>query len=242
MRIILAIAAALALSVGVPTSGYGATISGTLNTTGSARVTQTTIDFLPLAGGQGNFNIPIDDPGTGTFATLADQGEVDGVIKDLNLPGDPVGSIFSKLDFMTFVGYPGLSFELTFIEPGVSGAGDCFAPAAAGQICTPVGSPFNLQNTSANSSTASFNVSGNVTDGSGDVSTFTGTLTTQFDNRNYQSVLNDIFGPNGPGFVQASYSGQFTVVAGDIPPIPEPASIFLLGAGVLGLSFIKRRR
>lgn len=242
MRFILATAAAVALCVGLPTASYGATIEGILNTTGSARVTATSIDFLPLAGTTGQFNIPVDDPGTGTFAAGFNVGEVDGVIKDLMLPGDPVGSVFSKPDFMTFIAFPGLSFELTFIAPGVSGTGQCAAAPAAGQICTPTGSPFNLQNTSASSSSASFDVAGKVTDGSGDVSSFTGTFTTQFTTQNYQQLLAEIFGPDGSGFVQASYSAQFNVTPdSDVPDVPEPATMFLFGAGMLGIGLIKRR-
>lgn len=231
MRLILAIAAAVAFSVGAPTSGYAALITGTLNTTGSARVTADTIDFLPLAGGDGNFNIPADDEGTGDFVGLS-SGEVDGSILDLMLPGDPVGVLFSKPGFMTFVSFPGLSFELTFIAPGVNGA--CGAAT-----CTPPGSPFNLQNITTGS-TASFSISGNVTDGIGPTSVFTGTFTTQFDNLTYQQVLAQF---EDQGFVQASYSAQFTVKpSGSVPEIPEPASIFLFGAGILGIGLIKRRR
>jgi hypothetical protein len=231
MRLILAIAMAVAFSVGVPVSGNAAVITGTLNTTGSARVTATTIDFLPLAGGAGNFNIPVDDEGTGDFVGLS-VGEIDGSILDLTLPADPVGVVFSKPNFMTFTAFPGLSFELTFIAPGVNGACDA-------NNCTPPGSPFNLQNV-ATGSTASFGVSGKVTDGSGDpASVFTGTFTTQFDDLSYQEVL-AMF--EAQGFIQSSYSAQFTVrPSGSVPEIPEPATMFLFGAGILGLGLIKRR-
>ncbi len=236
MRLIMAIAVAVAFIVGTPVSGYAALITGTLNTTGSARVTADTIDFLPLAGGDGNFNIPEDDEGTGDFVGLS-VGEVDGAILDLMLPGDPVGAIFSKPGFMTFTAFPGLSFELTFIAPGVSGA--CGPVVVVGGTCTPPASPFNLQNTT-NGSTASFSVSGNVTDGIGPSSIFTGTFSTQFDGQTYQDVLASFA---EQGFVQASYSAQFTVrPGGSVPEIPEPASILLFGAGILGIGLITRRR
>lgn len=236
MRLILAVAVAIAFSVGSPMSGYAAMITGTLNTTGSAQVTADTIDFLPLAGGAGNFNIPADDEGTGDFVGLS-VGEVDGSIRDLMLPGDPVGVAFSKLDFMTFVAFPGLSFELTFIAPGVSGP--CGPVVVIGGTCTPPGSPFNMQNT-ASGSTASFSVAGNVTDDIGPTSVFTGTFTTQFDNQTYQDVLT-LFGDQG--FVTASYSAQFTVrPSGSVPDVPEPASLLLFGAGILGIGLVRRRR
>jgi hypothetical protein len=109
-----------------------------------------------------------------------------------------------------------------------------------GDTCTPTDSPFNLHNVSADSSTASFRVSGNVTDGVGPASVFTGTFSTQFDDQNYQEVLALFL---QQGFVQAPYSAQFTVRPSDFTPvIPEPASILLFGAGILGLGLIKRRR
>lgn len=231
-------AVAVATLVGMPAAANAATISGVLNTTGSATVSATQIDFLPLGGTTGEFNVDEFAPGTGDFSTFNSE---EGLIKDLTLPGDPVGIVFSKPDFMTFASYPNLSFELTFIEPGVSGIAECFLAAAVGQQCTPAGSPFNLENT-ATGSTASFNVSGLVTDGNGGpASLFEGIFSTQFIGQNYQQLLTTVF--VNQGSVTATYSAQFRVTAQeDVPEVPEPASMLLFGSCLFGFGLIAARR
>lgn len=201
-----------------------ALINGTLNITGDVRVTGTEIDFLPVGGGDGQF--AVTNTQTGSFVPLANTT---GTATDLDITVQPVGVAFPELDFLTFAAQPGLIFRLNFIEPGVFGAAGCLPPPAAGQTCTPPGSPFNLINVGLNASTASFRVRGTVTDGSmSPISTFTGTYTTQFDNQNLQSVLATL---NSAGEVRASYSANFTVTA-----IPEPGTISL--AVVAGLMFV----
>ena len=230
MRMILAIAAAVALTIGIPASGYGATVTGDLNATGSVRVTATSIDFLPLDGGDGNIRPEPEDPGTGSFAGLG--GEV-GLIQDLFLGPNPVGVPFSLPDWITFDN--GLTFELTFIEPGTEGP--CLPGADA---CTPPNSPFDLANTSTGW-TGSFDVRGFVSDGSdSDPSAFTGTFSTQQSNGDTIDDVLAFFAQNG--FVQASYSAHFDVKPEGPAPIPEPGSVFLIGAGLLGLGFIRRRK
>lgn len=237
MKHVLA-AFAVATLVGLPAVSSAATIDGTLNIGGSATVTATQIDFLPLAGDTGEFRVDPFAPGTGDFSTF---NSVEGLIKDLTLPGDPVGVVFSKTDFMTFEGYPNLSFELTFIEPGVNGIAECGSIPAPDQQCTPTGSPFNLENT-ATGSTASFNVSGLVYDGNpGPASLFEGIFTTQFIGTNYQDLLTTVF--VNQGSVTATYSAQFRVTAqGDVPEVPEPASMLLFGSCLFGFGLMAARR
>jgi hypothetical protein len=214
---------------------YAVPITGILNTTGSVAVTTSTIDFLPVGTGTGDFGI---DPftQTGSFVPLAGTT---GTIKDLNLADQPVGTPFTLTDWMLFTANPTITFTLQSIPAGVFGTADCFIAPAAGQSCTPPGSPFNLSNTSATSSVVSFKTGGLVINtATSEISTFDGTFSTQFTNQNLQQLLATI---NGGGSVQATYSANFIVSPTEV--IPEPATITLtLAGGLLVLAGTLRKR
>jgi hypothetical protein len=214
---------------------YAVPITGILNTTGSVAVTTDMIDFLPTGGGTGDFGV---DPftQTGSFIPLAGTT---GTIKDLSLVDQPVGTPFTLTDWMVFTASPNISFTLQSIPVGVFGLADCVAAPAAGQSCTPPGSPFNLSNTSATSSVVSFTTGGLVLNTlTGEVSTFDGTFSTQFTNQNLQQLLATI---NGGGAVQATYSANFIVSPTEV--VPEPATITLtLAGGLLVLAGTLRKR
>src|SRR5438105_2960096 len=141
-------------------------ITGHLNIDGGGfglgvTITPNTIDWDPRGPG-GNFGVVNGD---GSFA--GPYLNPSGNVKDLvNAPGQqPVGTPFFLPDFMTFndPAHSYIHFDLRFIPFGTEPSADCFNPvAAAGQHCTPPGSPFDLTNTSATSSTASLNLSGTV--------------------------------------------------------------------------------
>lgn len=215
-----------------------APLSGSLNISGSWRISQDAIDFFPPDGGPDGVFF-VEPASSGDFAAIADT---QGTAKDLDSSpaGQPVGSEFLLDSFLLFDAQPGWRFDLTFIQPGVFSSADCATvPAAGGQICTPAfpppKSPFNLINASANSSSATFNVRGFAYNAANEKSIFVGTYTTQFENRSYQSLLNDIVAGIP---VEKSYSASFTLT-----PIPEPGtlSIMLIGTGLLALGTLARR-
>jgi hypothetical protein len=135
---------------------------------------------------------------------------------------------------MTF-SVPGLSFRLEFIEPGVFTSDACMDAAAGGQTCTPfVGSPFNLVNTTAGSSTVSLVVRGTAFDATGG-GPFIGVFTSQFSNLSFQDMLTTLADEDS---VNASYSANFNVV-------PEPGTGSMMLGGVLMLvafTFLARNR
>lgn len=211
-----------------------AVVSGTLNITGDVTFGATSADFLPAAGGSGQFRLGSIE--TGSFAPLANTT---GQIKDLDLTATPAGTAFSLLSFATFDANPNIRLDLTFIEPGVFSSALIAAPPAAGQTATPPAdvlgpgpSPLNLINIGASSSVVAFAARGVATDIlTGETSPFVASLSTQFPDMPYQQLV--AIAAAG-GTVSGSYSATISVV-------PEPAAIGLL-VGAVGMAALRRRR
>lgn len=229
----------LAGMVFAPAGATAAPITGVLNINGGVTVTATSIDFLPLGGGTGTASADAFT-NLGSFAILNTgnpAAPATGTIEDLT--GGPVVGPISQVNFLTgFALAPNIAFDLTFINPGVDPSADCLSAPAAGQTCTPPGSPFNLSNILSGgsiSTIASIGLAGTVRNTStGEVSAFTGTLSTQIDHTTYQSILATL---TAGGSFSTSYSGSFTATA-----IPEPATFGIVGLALLGLGIFQRRR
>jgi hypothetical protein len=229
---------ALATLTLVSATALAVPVTGELNIAGSVAVSGTLIDWLPSGTGVGTFSV---DPFTqsGSFGALAGTT---GSSRDLNSGTDPVGvpynpgPVFTVPAFLTFAADPNILFHLQYIFPGVYSSADCGLAAAAGQTCTPfAGSPFNLSNTTATSSTATFQVSGVIQNtATNEFSNFTGTYSTQFVNQNFQQLL-AIIGAGGS--VQATYSANFIATV-----VPEPATIWLTLGSLGALAFVRRKR
>ncbi|MBV6431043.1 MAG: hypothetical protein IANPNBLG_01165 [Bryobacteraceae bacterium] len=212
-----------------------AAILGNLNINGTATVSMTTIDFLPLLGGTGGFTVT---SGNGSFASLSPNT---GTIKDLDSSVQQVGQPLNEPNFVVLAGLPNMQLTLTFIQPGTFSSALCAAPPAAGQTCTPSipgGSPFNLLNGTATSSTASFGVLVQALDtNTGEITTGTGTFTTPF-SVPYQTILNTL--ANNGSVDDNPYSATFTLDT----IVPEPATVTMgaLGLGLIVLGAIRRKR
>ena len=136
-------------------------------------------------------------------------------------------------DFMSFPAAPSLShLDLTGALPGFGSSGACAqTPPAAGQMCSPPGSPFTFINTTNHSTSVDFDLIGVTADGTG---TWEGDFSTQFA-ESYQALLTTLAASNGSA--TSTYSATFTVHT-PTTATPEPASI---GASLVGLAFVALR-
>lgn len=240
---LLAIAGVAGLSAFCVSSASAAPITGTVNISGSVAVGGTFIDFQPPVGPPNGVFSVSNTGNTGSFAALNNTA---GSILDLNEMVQTPGVAFPTLTgFITFTADPTIRLDLTSIDVGSFTSTDCFAAPAAGQTCTPplgfggaVGTnPFNLNNTSAGTSTASITFHGTaVNTATGETSSFIGVFSSQF-TVPYQTLLSDI---TAGTTVSTSYSASIT--ATPTSTVPEPATMILLGSGLIGIFVIGRKR
>lgn len=228
-----------------------ASVMGTLNVANcvgnGVTVTSTTIDWLPAGGGTGCIAVGSNAPGT-PYVTFAGGGNIapgeTGTIKDLVFSSTPGNG------FMVFSGVGGglgtISFDLTALGPASTTA--CTAGMALFASCSVNGTgPFLLTKTSATTTAVSLVATGTVSDGTTPISNWNGLYTTNFtlapiDIQNFISGIADSNINQGcvSGSCTNTFSGTFAVVVG--PTVPEPGSMFLIGAGLVGLASIRRRK
>ena len=174
--------AALFLCLSSAAQARAVPTEGTLNITGSVRVTPTSLDFLPpLGGGVGFVEVGAGSTGVFAAAPLGTQG----TILDI-----PYAAGAAQPGFLTLALFPGMTFDLTALDAGLFKSARCGASRpAAGQTCTPAGTALSMVNTSDHSCSVSVSLRGNFRSVTGEESPYAGVITFQFADRNFQQLL-----------------------------------------------------
>jgi hypothetical protein len=211
-------------------------ITGVLNVTGTVNISLGDISFED---GMFNINAPASTQQGGFMALEGTTGTID----DITNPPDATGVPLDEPDFITFAAAPNITITLTLLTPGIDGSAECDNPIpATGQVCTPVvpsPSPFNLQNTSATSSSASFSIVGTEVDSlTGDTIPIIGTFTQPFAAMTFQQLEADVFAGDT---ITTPFSAQFVTEASTTP---EPSSLLelMMGIGLVGISVVYRKK
>lgn len=223
-RFITAGLLALPLSL-LSISANAAAVTGVSNIAGSVTVTANSINFNP------SFTSTTGGLETGSFAGLTG-----GTIGSLT--GGPATGVVNNPGFINFsqgVAAP-ITFDLTFIAPGTGTLSGC-GTSAVGSSCTPTGSPFTLFQLSSNTVVASLQLNGEAYTApkSSGFSFATGIFSTQFV---VPGTIPDILAQlQTTGVIGTTYSASFTA-----SPVPEPASMLLMGLGLMGAGLVARRK
>lgn len=208
-----------------------ATAVGTINEAncggGGVTVGATTITWSPTGTVAGTGCI---ETGLGTSVTYSGGTLGTGVVG--NIMNLTAGSL-PQDGFMTFEGTT-LDFVLNALQvPSAPTNGTSCATLTAGQSCIVfAGSPFLLQDDTNGDTTVSLQAIGTIVD-DGVTSNWQGAFTTQLTQTpgSIQTTILD------DGSISSTQSAQFTVSS-----IPEPASVGMIGVGLLALGMIARKR
>ncbi len=208
-----------------------ASVIGTLSEAncpgGGATVSLTTMIWSPPGTfvGTGCFD-------TGIATSLSYSGGVVGPAAVGNIMNLTAGG-GSVDQFMTILGTT-LDFVLDgFMIPTPSNGTNC-ASTTSGQTCVVyTGSPFLLTNGGSSTTWVGLTAFGHIADGGG-ISDWYGTFTTQLTEAP-GAVETTIL---GGGSISSTQSGQFVVSV----VVPEPASMTLIGAGLIAIAMARMRR
>jgi PEP-CTERM motif len=238
-RIRTCVLIALASSVLAAVPSFASTI--VLGINGNAQVGATaTSEFInfgswpsgaPYASSPGYGTFVVASPVSGIFAANGVTSGEFGMIQSLNSTTTPVGVVLNPnpttaSPFMTFNGPPPAGAAGTNLEVFLT---ELLAASGPGMD---VG-PFNLIDT-ATGAEASFDVNGFVYNTNDKSRTqISGIFSATFAGMSVSQLLAEA----AAGPIATPYSGTFSITG-----VPEPASLLLMGVGLMGAGLVARRR
>jgi hypothetical protein len=206
-------------------------VTGTATFSGNATVNSGGIFFNDTGSNVTNTYLT-GSPNTGTFTGLTG-----GTIQ--NLVGPSMTGPVTIPDFATFTVTAGtVHFDLASVEAGVGTVAGC-GSAAIGSVCTPPNSPFTLIQTASNAVAITLTLDGTawINSATG-ASPTTGAFTTQdVAIGTIPGILSTLL---SGGSVHDTYSASF--IATPTSTVPEPATLLLMGVGLLGAGLVARRK
>ena len=239
-RFSILVLASISLAV-VP--GYATPVTGILNFSGDAIFTKLGVGFscdipggTPCPANSGDFFTGGPLVESGTF--LPDAHSL-GYVHSLNFASTPIDKPFVLPNFITFKISPNVVLNLVYLYSGVGGS----CPPGMFAVCTPkypsLVSPTNpLGKAPTNfiseqtGTGVSFGVLADaVNKVTGETTLYRGIFSTQF-TKSASQILSQL---DHGGSIATSYSATFV-------PTPEPATFGLIGAGLMAIAFLGRRR
>jgi hypothetical protein len=182
--------------------------------------------FLTTGSATGDFVIDVADPPalplTGTILDITDANPAPAPYTFI-----PIGTPTSISGFLDFA--DPWTYTLTMLD-----AQTC-APSAT-QVC--IGA-FKITLTGADNITVATSGLVNVTNLSNETTQMIFTTSAQFAGTNLLDFVESCANPEASGCFSSSWSGE---LRGEAAPIPEPASMILLGSGLVGLAARARGR